>query len=172
MRCGNPGAGIVLRSWGVEVRIDLRASAAQPFSDLESWCVPADTRPKLLRIVPSPCTGSRRQFQWWDPEVSELGGAFKSNSLQLYRGFFASTFPRWLSCCPSADQVWSQCFPAPVQRLNVSKENAVPSLPLPSGLQPSGSLSELAWGRGEHLWEVLSGYRAVSVLGKCKPDGF
>lgn len=54
----------------------------------------------------------------------------------------------------------------------MSKENAVPSLPLPSGPQPSGSLSELAWGRGEHLWEALSGYRAVSVLGKCKPDGF
>lgn len=58
----------------MEVRIDLRASAAQPFSDLESWCVPADTRPKLLRIGPSLCTGSRRQFQWWGPEVSELGG--------------------------------------------------------------------------------------------------
>lgn len=64
MRCGNPGTGIVLRSWGVEVRLDLRASAVQPFFDLESWCVPAeDTRPEVLRIVPSPYTGSRRQFQ-------------------------------------------------------------------------------------------------------------
>jgi hypothetical protein len=63
MRCGNPGAGIVLRNWGGEVRVDLRASAAQPFSGLESWCVPAeDTGSEVLRIVPSRCTGSRRHF--------------------------------------------------------------------------------------------------------------
>lgn len=58
----------------MEVRMDLRASAVQPFFDLESWCVPAeDTRPEVLRILPSPYTGSRRQFQWWGPEVQSWG---------------------------------------------------------------------------------------------------
>lgn len=91
MRCGNPGARIVLRSWGVEVRLDLRASAAQPFSDLESWCVPTeDTGSEVLRLVPSPCTGSRRQFRWWSPEMSELGGGLQ---IELLAALL------WLLCC-------------------------------------------------------------------------
>lgn len=152
MRCGNPGAGIALRNWGAEVRINFRASAAQPFSDLESWCVPAeDTRSEVLRIVPSPCTGSRRHFQWWGPEVSELRD-LQIELLVALMWLLCHHIPsRWLSGCPFADQVWSQCCPAPVQSLNVSKENPVPSLPLPSGPRLSGSLSDLAWGRGEHL---------------------
>lgn len=85
-RCGNPAAGIVLSS---------EASTPQLSSILEPWlCVPTgNTRPEVLKFVPSPCTSSGRQFQRWGPEVSEVERGRQVGILAALLWFLCSLIP-------------------------------------------------------------------------------